>query len=211
MAAQHLTVIEDGAGIPVYEIGPEERLDGNSFVKWNTGRWMASRTFKLMPWEMQGMARALFDFCQSETPVGTLPNEDDELAVMLRVDTRRIKELRALEFGPLRNWTPCLCDGRVRLMHRVVVEQVKDAIERRAMAALSKEEKAVAMRLDRLRKGLMKEGWSKDVVRDDVLIQRIDDWLMEHRKGGKRTEAVYRSAMLEAVRQRWIGGPASFG
>lgn len=208
-AATHLTIITPN-DLPVYPISADERLDGNSFVKWNTARWLASRTFKLMPWDMQGMHRALFDFCQSETPVGTLPDDDDELAMMLRIDVRRLKEIRAMEFGALRNWTRCLCDGRVRLMHRVVTEQVQDALERRALAALSKDEKAVAMRLDRLRKGLIQEGWTKDVVRDDVLIRRMDEWLLEHRKG-KRTVEVYRSAMLHAVQARWIGVEAMRG
>lgn len=201
-AAPNLTVITPN-DLPKYPISADERLDGNSFVKWNTARWLASRTYKLMPMEMQGPARALFDLCQFETPVGTLPDDNEELAFMLRVDLRRMRELRELEFGPLRNWTRCLCDGQVRLMHRVVTEQVQDALERRALAVLSKDEKAISMRLDRLRKGMMIVGWSKEVVRDDVLIRRVDAWMLEHRKG-RRDRAAYDSAALEAVRQRWI-------
>ena len=197
--------IED---LPVYPVSADERLDGNSFVKWSTNRWLASKTFKLMPWDMQGMARALFDMCQNESPVGTLPDDDDELAFMLRVDVRRMRELRAQDFGPLRNWTRCLCpgqgNGQVRLMHRVVTEQVRDALERRSLALLSKDEKAVTMRLERLRKALLAQGCSKDVVADDVLIARMDEWLNVVRKG-KRTEAVYRSAILHAVQSGWIG------
>jgi hypothetical protein len=194
--------------LPVYPITAEERLDGNSFVKWATNRWLASKTFKLMPWDMQGMARALFDMCQNETPVGTLPDDDEELAFMLRCDARRIRELRGLEFGPLRNWSRCLCEGQgngqVRLMHPVVLEQVRDALERRSIAMLSSQEKAVAMRLERLRKALTKEGCSKDMVADDILIRRMDEWLNEARKG-KRTEAVYRSAILHAMQSGCIG------
>lgn len=201
-AAPSLMVVN--ADLPVYPIDRDQRLDGNSFVKWNTGRWLSSRTFKLMPWDMQGMARALFDLCQSESPVGTLPDDDEELAFMLRVDVRRMKELRALEFGPLRNWQKCLSDGRVRLMHPVVLEQVQDALERRALAQLSKDEKAIAMRLDRLRKALLANGLSKEVVADDVLIGRMDAWLTDTRKGS-RTQAVYRSAILHAVTCGWIG------
>jgi hypothetical protein len=194
------------AELPVYPIPPDERLDGNSFVKWATNRWLASKTFKLMPWDMQGMARALFDMCQNETPVGTLSDDDEELAFMLRCDVRRIRELRALEFGPLRNWQRCLCQesNRTRLMHPVVLEQVRDALDRRALALLSKEEKAVTMRLDRLRKALQAQGCSKDVLADEVLINRMDEWLTATRKG-KRTEAVYRSAILHAVENKWMG------
>lgn len=200
--------------LPEYPIAPEDRLDGNSFVKWSTNRWLASKTFKLMPWEMQGMARALFDMCQNETPVGTLPDDDEELGFMLRCDARRVRELRGMEFGPLRNWSRCVCagqgNGQVRLMHPVVLEQVRDALERRSLALLSKDEKAVTMRLERLRKALLTQGCSKEVVADDILINRMDAWLNEARKG-KRTEAVYRSAILHAVQQRWMGAMTGGG
>jgi hypothetical protein len=191
-------------GLPVYPISRDDRLDGNHFVKWNTSRWLASKTFKLMPWEFQGMARALFDLCQIETPVGTLPNDDAELAFMLRVDVRRMRDLRAQEYGPLRNWSPCLCGAEVRLMHDVVVEVVQDALERRATAQLSTEEKAVAQRMGRLRRALEQQGLSKAVLADDVLITRMDEWLTAQRKG-RRTESVYRSAILHAVQSGWVG------
>lgn len=190
--------------LPQYPIPRDARLDGNSFVKWHTGRWLASKTFKLMPWEHQGMARALFDLCQMESPIGTLPDDDDELAFMLRVELRRMKELRQMDFGPLRNWSRCLSANEVRLMHPMVTMQVQDALERRALAQLSKEDRAVKMRLDRLVRGLEHQGCSKAVVADDVLIRRIDEWLGEHHKGN-RTEAVYRSAILHAVQMKWIG------
>ena len=202
-----LAAVED---LPVYPIGRHERLDGNSFVKWQTARWMASRTFKLMAWEAQGMHRALFDLCQFESPVGTLPDHDDELAAMLRVDARRLGELRRMEFGPFRNWRRCLCpqDGgaaEVRLMHPVVLEQVQDALERHAVAALSKEEKAVAQRRARLVKALEAEGLKPEVTADPVLIGRIDEWMAQSCRG-RRNQAAYRSAILHAARCRWFDG-----
>ena len=145
MKAPQLMVVPDSA-LPVYPLTRDERLDGNSFVKWQTHRWLSSRTYKLCSWEVQGMARALFDLSQHESPVGTLPDDEEELAVMLRCDVRRMRELRAMALGPLRNWVPCLCGNERRLMHPVVLEQVRDALERRAMADLSKDEKAVAIR-----------------------------------------------------------------
>jgi hypothetical protein len=202
-AAPRLQPVADVATLPVYPIGPEERLDGNTFVKWNPDRWLASRTFKLMPFPVQGYHRALFDLCQKETPVGTLPDDDAELAVMLRTDARQIAEWRGMEFGAFRNWTRCRCGDRIRLMHPVVLEQVQDALDRRAMAKLSEDQRATAMRLDRLRKALAAQGLSKTVLADDVLVERIDAWLCEtHRT--RRTAAVYRSALLHAVQHRWF-------
>lgn len=202
----------EAAALPQYPIGRDERLDGQSFVKWNTSRWLASKTFKLMSWENQGMARALFDMCQSETPVGTLPDDDDELAFMLRVDVRRLRDLRATDFGPLRNWYRCLCGNEVRLAHPVVIEVVRDALDRRALAQLSKEEKAVAVRMDRLRKAMDAQGLSREVIADETLMQRMDEWLQTNHKGN-RTRAAYRSVILHAVQSRWFaraGLPAAF-
>ncbi len=200
-AAPHIRPVP--ADLPVYPIGAQDRLDGNSFVKWNSARWMASRTAKLMSWDQQGMHRYLFDACQMETPVGTLPDDDRELAAMLRTDAARIREIRGMEFGALRNWRPCLCDGQVRLMHPVVLEQVQDALDRRAMAKLSEDARAQAVRLDRLRKALSEQGLSKAVLADDVLVERMDAWLRDAHRG-RRTAAVYRSALLHAVQHRWF-------
>lgn len=198
------------ADLPVYPLGSHDRLDGNSFVKWQTARWLSSRTFKLMPWDMQGMARALFDLCQNENPIGTLPDDDEELAAMLRLTPQAMRGLRALEFGPLRNWQRCMADGAVRLMHPVVLETIQDALERRAIAALSKEQRAVAMRRERLRRALLGQGCAKDVVADDVLITRMDEWIEGAHKGN-RTAHVYRSALLHAVQQRWMGREGAGG
>jgi len=192
-----------GPDLPAYPIGADERLDGHSFVKWNSARWLSSRTYKLMAWDMQGMARALFDLCQTDSPRGNLPHDDAELAVMLRADARRVAEWRALEFGPLRGWYRVTCGGVIRLAHRVVTEQVQDAIERRALARLSEDQRATAMRLDRLRKALLKQGLSRDVVADDLLIDRMDAWLQANHRT-RRTEAVYRSAILHAQAQKWF-------
>lgn len=191
------------SALPEYPIDRAMRLDGNSFVKWHTARWLSSKTFKLMNWEYQGMARALFDLCQNESPLGTLPDDNAELAFMLRVDSRRMAELRAMEFGPLRNWSRCQCEGEIRLMHPVVLAQVQDAIERRELSKLSKEDQATAKRLSRLENALLANGCSQHVVADPTLMQRIDAWISETHRGN-RTQAVYRSALLHALQSRWF-------
>lgn len=193
-------VVDD---LPEYPIAPGVRLDGNGFTKWQHMRWLNSASFRKMGWEAQGMHRALFDMAQMETPVGTLPDDDEELAVMLRIDARRVRELRALEFGPLRHWTRCRCGDRVRLMHPVVLEQVLDAIERRETRALSNAEKAVYARRKRLREALAAMGVDAAVLADDLLIERIDEWIGKRR----RTDAVYAQAMVHAQQMRWFAAP----
>lgn len=200
--ATHLRAVPD-EGLPEYPVARDQRLDGHSFIKWQHVRWLSSRSYRLCTWEVQGMARALFDLAQLETPVGTLPDDDSELAHMLRVDTRRVGDLRKQEFGPLRGWTPCMSEGERRLMHPVVLSQVRDAIERREVHELSKEDKATYQRLKRLREGLKRLGLDETVIGDDVLIGRMDEWLRQTCKG-YRTQQNYSAALVHAVEQRWI-------
>lgn len=203
MRAPDLQLISAGHDLPVYPIDREARLDAHAFVKWWFHRWMSSRTYKLASWEAQGMARALFDMAQTESPIGTLPDDDDELAVMLRIEPRRVMELRRQEFGPLRGWRRCLCGNEVRLMHPVVLEQVRDALDRRELHRMSTEQRAVAKRLQRLREGLKKRGLQDGPLSDDVLVERIDAWL-EANCRGYRTVAAIDNALRHALHERWI-------
>lgn len=194
--------------LPEYPIDRTTRLDGHSFVKWAHIRWLSSAMCKRATWEAKGMARELFDLAQLESPIGTLPDDDEELALMLRVDLHRMRELRAMRFGPLRNWSPCLSDGERRLMHKVVLEQVRDALERREVHELSKEEKAAYQRVKRLREALAKMGTAADVLADDVLIGRMDEWLKAHCRGNRRQQH-YDAAMLQAVNAGWVADMAA--
>jgi len=202
MIAPKLTAVPS-TGLAEYPIARETRLDGHSFIKWQHIRWLSSKSFKLCSWEVQGMARALFDLSQLESPVGTLPDDDAELAHMLRVDTRHMAELRRMEYGPLRNWLPCMSEGERRLMHPVVLAQVQDALERREMHELSKEDKATYQRLKRMREALKGLGLSDAVLEDERLIGRMDDWLRQTCKGNRRGQH-YEMALEQAVSQGWL-------
>ena len=206
--ASALLKVVDLANLPEYPIARTTRLDGHAFVKWAHIRWLSSKTFKRASWEVQGMARALFDLSQLESPIGTLPDDDDELALMLRVDIRRMRELRAMEFGPLRNWSPCLSDGERRLMHAVVLDQVRDALERREVHELSKEEKAAYQRVKRLRETLQRMGLGADALADDVLIGRMDEWLKSHCRGNRK-QSHYDAALMHAVAAGWVADMAA--
>lgn len=208
MAAPSLRAVNT-ADLEEYPIGREERLDGHGFVKWFHHRWLHSKTHLKASYEVQGMARALFDLAQMQSPIGTLPDDDEELAMLLRVDLPRWRTLRALEFGPLRNWRRCLAAGEVRLMHPVVLAQVQDALERREAHALSKEEKATYQRLKRLREGLKALGCSEDVLAEEVLIRRMDDWLRATCVGNRKP-VHYERALQHAVREKWVA-PRAYG
>ena len=189
-----------------YPIARHIRLDGNSFVKWQHLRWLSSKTARRASWEVKGMVRHLFDMAQMQSPIGTLPDDDDDLADMLGVTLSRMRELRAMEFGPLRNWRPCLSEGERRLMHPVVLEQVLDVLERREVHELSKEDKATYQRLKRLREALQKLGCDKAVVADDILIGRMDQWMQAHCKGNRKANH-YEAALVHAANAGWLVRP----
>lgn len=204
MTSTAVRLVQGASDLEQYPIDRSERLDAHSFVKWMHHRWMSSRTFKLAGWEAQGMARALYDMAQTESPVGTLPDDDKELAVMLRIDSSRVLDLRKMDFGPFRGWRPCLCGSEIRLMHPVVLEQVRDALDRRDTRTLSADAKAEYQRIRRLKDGLKALGMDERAIADDVLINRMDAWLKENRKG-RRDRASYEAVILVAQKLRWFG------
>lgn len=196
------------ADLPEYPISRDERLPELAFVKWIPSRWLNSSGHLKCTYEVQGMARALFDIATAQSPIGTLPDDDEELAKLLRVDLGHWRALRALgERGPLRNWGPCMCPGKgngeVRLYHRVVTEQLLDVLNRREARELSKESQAEVKRFQRMVDGLRKAGLSDEVCADGILMTKIDRWLKENCTGN-RTGLVYLRAIEHAHREGWF-------
>ncbi len=191
--------------IPLYPLPKDMRLDGHSFTKWQHNRWLNSSMFNLASYESQGMARALFDMAQNQSPIGTLPDSDLELARMLRVDPAYWLEVRARPMGPLHNWTPCSIQGsnEQRLMHPVVLAMVLDIIERREARDLSKEQQAERKRMERMRASLAKLGCNDGVLEDVILLGRMDQWLVKN-WNGNRTRTAYERALIEATQQGWL-------
>lgn len=186
--------------LPEYPISRDVRIDVHYFVKWQHNRWLGSSMCIGASYEAKGMARDLFDMAQNQSPIGTLPDDDVLLSRMLHVDLLHWQNLRKQQFGPMHGWTRCLADGEVRLMHRVVLEQVQDALFRREIRELSKEEGAERKRLQRLRDGLVKLGCAPAVVDDGILMGRIDGWLTANWKT-KRGQMAYAAAFVEAQQQ----------
>lgn len=194
--------------LPEYQIGRDERLPELAFVKWIPSRWLNSSGHLKCTYEVQGVARALFDISTAQSPIGTLPDDDEELAKLLRLDLGHWRALRALgDRGPLRNWSPCLCPGKgngeVRLMHEVVTALLLDVLHRREQRELSKEAQAEGKRYQRMIEGLKKAGLADEVLADGILMTRIDRWLKENCTGN-RTPMVYLRAIEHAHREGWF-------
>jgi hypothetical protein len=189
--------------IPPYPIERDVRLPGHHFIKWDFNRWLNSAFFLTASYEVQGVGRALFDIAQNQTPLGTLPDDDLQLARLLHLDVDSWKELRARPIGPLHKWFRVGCGNEVRLGHPEVLAVLQDAISGREQRDLSREERAEVMRIERLAKGMAKAGLGSAQISDRALLTRIDDWLKQSVRGN-RTAAAYEQAFQHAVRQRWI-------
>jgi hypothetical protein len=204
MTQPHLAPVPD-EGLFLYPIASADRLDGNSFVKWQHHRWLSSSMHLMASFEVKGMARDLFDLAQTQSPPGTLPQDRVEIARMLRTDPHHFESLCRHTHGPLRGWRPCITDqGELRLYHRTVLEQVQDAFDRRESKALANNAKAVKARRERLVEGLKKAGCIDALLQDEVLIARMDDWLeLNWRK--RRDALAYDRVLTVAKREGWLG------
>jgi len=192
------------ADLPEYPIARDTRLDGHSFIKWQHHRWMSSRLCLRGDFEVKGMAFDLFNTAQTQSPPGTLPFEYEDCALLIRADRARFVELCRRNIGPLHGWVPCLSDGERRWMHPVVLAQVQDALERHELRSMSTQAAAQAKRIKRLREQLRGMGLGEDALRDDILIERMDEHLARVCHGNRSAQVVGR-ALQHAVAQGWVG------
>ncbi|TMV86124.1 hypothetical protein FGG78_20135 [Thioclava sp. BHET1] len=210
MAAPALRAVAptDLASIPDYPIERSTRLTAHYFMMWWHDRWLNSTMHLKASYEVQGVAVALFSIAQRQTPIGTLPDDDEMLAKLLRMDLARWRDLVSLPVSPLHNWSRCNCEGEIRLMHPVVLEVAMDAITRRDVREAKASERAVAKRSERLRLALSEMGCDRAVIGDEVLIERMDKWLLESCHGN-RTRLVYERALEHAARMGWFNAGAN--
>lgn len=194
--------------LPVYPIEKTTRLTAHYFTMWWHDRWLNSVMHLKGSYEVQGVAVALFSIAQRQSPIGTLPEDESLIARMLRIDLDKWRDLMSLSINPLHNWERCLCGNEVRLMHPVVTEVALDAINKRDVREAANNARAEEMRLRRLREGLEALGCDRRVILDDVLMNRLDGWLLETCRGN-RTRLVYERALMFAKRAGWLGGANS--
>lgn len=204
MTAVGLRSVADVADLPEYPIGREVRMAGHFFTMWDHVRWLNSKMHRKATPEAQCHFMNLCFLSQTQRPVGTLPDDDSELAYMLHISVDHWQALRKMEYGPLRHWVRCQCDGEIRLMHGVVLEVALDALGRREAREASNAEKAIYQRLVRLREALAALGVGKAVLADDALIERMDQWLLNNHRGQRRSPA-YQRVMEYAASQGWFG------
>lgn len=187
-----------------YPFEASDRLLAHHFTMFWHDRWLNSEMHLTASLDVQACALNLFFLAQKQSPIGTLPDDDTILAKLLRVDLATWLDLRRREINPLRNWCLCRCGDQVRLMHPVVTDILKDAMNRREAREASTAQRAVNERIRRLREAMSAMGCGKDVLGDDVLVQRIDSWMLDHCRG-RRTKTLYDRALRHAMDQKWFG------
>lgn len=193
----------EGGELQAYPISRSVRLPTHYFTAFWHHRWFNSVLHLTGSLEVQGAALNLFFLSQVQSPLGTLPDSDELLARMLRIDLMAWQDLRRRSVSPLHNWQYYDCEGERRWGHPVVIEVLEDAIERREVREASQEAQAVTKRLQRMRQVLAGMGLDKAVIGDDVLIGRLDQWLSQHWRGN-RTQAAYDRVLSVASKEGWF-------
>lgn len=188
--------------LPEYPLDPHQRLTTHFFMAWHHDRWLNSRFRLSAPPDVRGLAFDLFCLSQKQTPVGTLPDDDVQLAALLLLDLKSWQSYRARDWSPLYHWEPCLCDGEVRLMHSVVVEIILESLTLREKRRVEGEIGRRRKRLERLPSQVLDAGGTRQMSQDGDLLDRLDTWLMQNCTGNRTKEMVRRALEADAMRDR---------
>lgn len=190
--------------LPEYPLGRDARLPGNWFMKWDTARWLNSAMFLSCDRDVGFVFLNLIFVAQHQTPIGTLPVAPSLLAALARCSVQEWERFMRRDPTPLHGWSRCRCDGgEVRLWHPVVLQGIEDQLARREARDLERAAGAVSKRLARLRERMGAAGMPPRAIRDDVLVERMDAWLVEHHRGRRHQDA-YDRVFAVAAREGWF-------
>jgi len=168
--------------LPEYPLDKNERLESHWFINFHFNRWLNSKFRLTAKPEVRAYAFDLFCIAQNQIPVGTLPDDDRQLAALLNIDLAGWQDLRAMDMSPLYNWTPCSCGGEVRLMHPTVTEVAQDAFSKKKKNADALAASRERKKMERLRETVSRIG-TPAMGKDSGLIRRVKMWLDENCTG----------------------------
>lgn len=193
-----LFAVSDSDDLFEYPIGSGDHIEATHFIMWQHRRWLASTTFLRSRNDVRGAALTLMLQSYEQRPMGTLPSEIEELALLAHTPLAEFRDMEAREFGPLRGWHRCRCGDEVRLYHKVTLELVQERLRKRQEGQERARKGATAKRLVRLEQAIEAAG-AGQVLRQPGLIDWVDDWLTDNCVGN-RTPSQIRHA-LEAHAQ----------
>lgn len=208
-SASPFQVVGGNNPLPEYPVELcDAHLTSDYFTLFWHDRWLASKLHLKAPLAVQGAALNLFFLARKQSPVGSLPADEELLARLLRVDLADWRGMMAQPITPLHKWTKFCHGDEVVLGHPVVIEICMDALTKREERKASNEGKAVNMRQKRLAEMMQEMGCVQAMCQDKVLIERLDAWLMENHHGQRRRpqiEASIKRSLEHAAREGWIG------
>ncbi|ETW11075.1 hypothetical protein ATO8_18689 [Roseivivax marinus] len=181
-----------------------ERIDAHWFMTWERRRWLNSDMRLRGTPECRAYYFDLINIAFDHSPIGTLPTDTSILARLVMCEPSHFAALCQLEFGPLHNWMPYLCDnGEIRLGHRFVVATLTDAVSRREDNRARTEAANAAKRRQRLRETVA--GLSMDASKNDAGIRWMDEWLVQQGCTYRSTGWVERALMAWSEHRLGLG------
>ncbi|WP_281955564.1 hypothetical protein [Pseudophaeobacter arcticus] len=186
----------DMGDLPDYPLSCDDRLDSHFFMAWERRRWLASDMRLNATPECRALFFDLINIAYDNSPVGTLPMDQNILAKLLMIDPGHFGSLCKLDYGPLYKWEACRCDnGDIRLMHPMVLRSLTEAMARRQDHRARNDAANSAKRLQRLR--ITVSGYHADLAKNDAAVRWMDEWLVKE-------GCEYRSAAwIERSMQAW--------
>ena len=191
--------------LPEYPIASSERLDSHFFVPWNLKRWRGSefRRYGYADPEVGWFGMELFFLSQDETPIGTLPCDDEALAFLLHIAPTRWRELNSRDVSPLHGWSQVRCDtGQVRLAHPVVAEVAQDALRSKKRNAAKNSDERMRKRLGTIVGHLKSLPGAGGIADMEEQVNAISDWIAEVYPGGSATLKRVKEALNELYARR---------
>jgi len=187
----------------------DPHLSSDYFTAFWHDRWLASRLHLTARLDVQGAAMNLFWYARKQTPVGSLPIDEDILHNLLRISREDWLALMAQDITPLHNWSKYRnpITGKIVYGHPVVMEVCEDALMRREVRKAKNEGKAVYQQQRRLAEAMQQIKCPAAMCEDKVLIERLDDWLITNHRGQRRMpqfETSLRKALDHAEKAGWV-------
>jgi hypothetical protein len=174
--------------LPVYPIEVGERLESHYFVELHYQRWLTSDTRLLADLDVRSVILDLYFLSQTQSPVGTLPNNHKLLAKLVGVSREVFEGLCERDIGPLHNWSLCLCDGVQRLHHPVVTEIALKAVNSKKRNAAANANDRERKRFASIRKILVRDipGGGR-FAESQSMVEKISVWIEGEYPGGSCT------------------------
>lgn len=180
-----------------YPLDVDDNLAGHTFIAWGIDDWIYSDMRLKGAEDCRSLYFDLIVFSQKQKPVGTLPNDMESLAALLRVDETRLRRMCQQEYGPLHKWEPCRCGDEIRLMHPRVTKMVLEALSRKHSNRARNDAANASKRKERLR--IAVANYHADLAKNDAAILWMDEYLVDQGVG-------YRTAKwIEKSMQAWSG------